>query len=87
MLDIVSTLRHLNIANVHDAYCHKGKLFIVSEYLEVSLLDLDFHLYPLAEWEMATITAEVTTPLALRAYILINLGCGGASLHMLSIVI
>jgi hypothetical protein len=59
MLEIVSTLCHPNVADVLDAYYHEERLYIVSEYLEVSLLDVDFNLYPLEEWEIATIIAEV----------------------------
>jgi hypothetical protein len=58
-LEAASNLCHPNIADIRDAYYHEEKLYIVSEYLEVSLLDVDFNLYPLEEWEIATIISEV----------------------------
>ena len=40
-------------------YFHDGKLSIVSEHLDVSMLDLQFKRLAPEEWEIATIIAEV----------------------------
>ncbi|KAH8674848.1 hypothetical protein BGZ60DRAFT_372764, partial [Tricladium varicosporioides] len=52
-------VQHPNIADILDVYFYDGKLCIVSEYLEVSLLDLEFKRLAPEEWEIATIIAEV----------------------------
>jgi serine/threonine protein kinase len=62
MLEMASTLRHPNVADIHEAYYHENKFYIISEYLDVSLLDLNFNEYPLEEWEIATIIVEVKAP-------------------------
>lgn len=63
MLEEISRVQNPNIANILNVYFHEGRLMIVSEYLDVSLLDLQFHRLPPEEWEIATIVSEVT-PLA-----------------------
>ena len=45
-----------------DVYFHKRQLYIISEYLDLSLLELGFEQLPLKEWEMATIMREVVYP-------------------------
>ena len=47
-------------------YFYDGQLCIVSEYLDVSLLDLEFNRLALKEWEIATIVVEVTPLCFLR---------------------
>jgi serine/threonine protein kinase len=59
-LQLLSDIRHPNIAKIYDVYCHEGRLFVATEYLELSLPDLDFHLFEMEEWEIATIIAEVS---------------------------
>jgi len=65
----------VNIANIYDVYCHDNKMFIASECLELSLADLDFPSFEFEEWEIATIIAEVRTPLSLSQWALITTGC------------
>ena len=48
-----------NIADVPDVYFHGGRLSIVGEHLDLSLLDLEFDRFVAEEWEVATIVAEV----------------------------
>lgn len=59
LLQAFSSFRHPNIANVYDVYCYNDRIFVASEYLELSLNELDFHSFSFAEWEMATIIVEV----------------------------
>ena len=61
LLQALSSFRHPNIAKIYDVYCHADKIYTISEYLELSLNDIDFHSFILAEWEIATIIVEVTT--------------------------
>ena len=67
MLEALAQVQHPNIADILDVYSHDGKLCIVSEHLDVSLLDLEFKRLVPEEWEIATIIAEVTL---LRPHIL-----------------
>lgn len=50
---------HPNIAGLYDAYFHEEKFFVISEYLELSLWELESTSNPLQEWEVATVLAEV----------------------------
>ena len=59
MLLTLSQIQHPNIADVLDVYFNRGRLSIVSEYLDVSLLELQLKALPLEEWELATIISEV----------------------------
>jgi hypothetical protein len=59
LLQAFSSFRHPNIANVYDVYCYDNSIFVASEYLELSLNELDFHSFLFAEWEIATIVVEV----------------------------
>lgn len=59
LLQTLSDIQHPNIAKFYDVYCCDNKIFIASEYLELSLMDLDFQSFPAAEWEIATIIFEV----------------------------
>ena len=61
ILQQLSDVQHPNIAKIHDVYCYKDKLFIATEYLELSLSELDYYTFELEEWEIATIIAEVRT--------------------------
>jgi hypothetical protein len=67
MLEALAQVQHPNIADILDVYFHDGKLCIVGEHLDVSLLDLEFKRLVPEEWEIATIIAEVTL---LRPHIL-----------------
>lgn len=62
LLEELSLIQHPNIAEILDIYFYDGKLSIVTEHLDVCLLDLDFSRLPPEEWEIATIIAEVTMP-------------------------
>src|SRR5258706_7297641 len=53
---------HPNIATVHDAYFHDENFYIISEYLELSLWELESASNPLQEWEVASVIAEVGSP-------------------------
>jgi serine/threonine protein kinase len=59
MLELLAQVQHPNIADILDVYFYDGQLCIVSEYLDVSLLDLEFNKLAPEEWEIATIIAEV----------------------------
>jgi serine/threonine protein kinase len=59
MLELLTQVQHPNIADILDVYFYDGQLCIVSEYLDVSLLDLEFNKLAPEEWEIATIIAEV----------------------------
>jgi len=59
MLESLARIQHSNIADILDAYYYEGQLCIVSEYLDVSLHDLDFNRLAPEEWEIATIISEV----------------------------
>jgi hypothetical protein len=59
MLEFFAQMQHPNIADILDMYFHNGQLWIVSEYLDISLLELEFNRMAPEEWEIATIVAEV----------------------------
>ncbi|KFZ16723.1 hypothetical protein V501_02088 [Pseudogymnoascus sp. VKM F-4519 (FW-2642)] len=59
LLEELSLIQHPNIAEILDIYFYKGRLSIVTEHLDVCLLDLDFSMLPPEEWEIATIIAEI----------------------------
>ena len=59
-LEVLAQVQHPNIADILDVYFHDNQLFIVSEHLDISLLDLEFSKLAPEEWEIATIAAEVT---------------------------
>jgi len=59
MLEVLAHVQHPNVADILDVYFHDGKLSIVSEHLDVSMLDLQFKRLAPEEWEIATIIAEV----------------------------
>lgn len=61
ILQQLSNVQHPNIAKINNVYCYEDKLFIATEYLELSLSELDYHTFELEEWEIATIIAEVRT--------------------------
>jgi hypothetical protein len=60
LLELIARLRHSNIAEILDVYFHDDQLSIVSEYLDISLIDMKFDRVAPAEWEVATIAAEVS---------------------------
>lgn len=59
MLGMYSRIRHANIASIIAVYFYNSQLLIVSEYLDVSLLDLASKKPPLEEWEVATVVKQV----------------------------
>ena len=59
ILQDLSIIQHPNIAKLYDVYLYDDKVFIASEYLELSLAELDFHSFPFEEWEIATVANEV----------------------------
>lgn len=70
MLEEISRVQNPNIANILNVYFYQERLIIVSEYLDVSLLDLQFNRLLPEEWEIATIVSEVTSPNIRPEYIL-----------------
>ncbi|APA13371.1 predicted protein [Sclerotinia sclerotiorum 1980 UF-70] len=58
-LQALSVIQHANISKILDIYCDENKIFIASEYFELSLVDLDFQMFEFDEWEIATIITEV----------------------------
>ncbi|KAH8800745.1 hypothetical protein F5884DRAFT_741324 [Xylogone sp. PMI_703] len=60
MLEMLIQILHPNIAVIHDAYFHNNQLFVISEYLDLCLLDLQLDSVALEEWEIATIVAEAS---------------------------
>lgn len=59
MLEVLAQIRHPNIADILDVYYHDNKLWVVSEYVDVSMLDLEFKRLAPEEWEIAMIIGEV----------------------------
>ena len=59
LLQALSGIEHPNIAKVYDVYCYDNKIFTASEYLELSLTDINFQSFPFEEWEVATVIVEV----------------------------
>jgi len=60
MLQMISEMKHPNIADVLDVYFDKERqLLIATEFLDVSLLELQQGAPRLEEWELATIISEV----------------------------
>jgi serine/threonine protein kinase len=59
MLEVLAHVQHPNVADILDVYSHDSKLYIISEYLDVSMLDLEFERFAPEEWEIATIIGEV----------------------------
>lgn len=60
MLEVLAHVQHPNVADILDVYFHDSKLYIVSEHLDISMLDLEFKRLAPEEWEIATIIAEVS---------------------------
>jgi hypothetical protein len=59
VLQALSSIQHPNIAKLYDVYLYDDRIFVVSEYLELSLAELNYHSFPFEEWEIATVTNEV----------------------------
>lgn len=59
ILEAISSVQHPNVAKLFDVYLYDNKVFVASEYLELSIDELDFHYPPFEEWEIATIANEV----------------------------
>ncbi|KAH6670154.1 hypothetical protein B0J14DRAFT_445293, partial [Halenospora varia] len=59
LLQALSGIDHPNIAKVYDVYCYGNKIVTASEYLELSLTNIDFQSFPFEEWEVATVIVEV----------------------------
>jgi hypothetical protein len=59
MLETFARIQHPNIADIIGIYFHEARLFIASEYLDMSLYDLEFSRLTPEEWEVASIIAEV----------------------------
>jgi hypothetical protein len=72
MMHLISQVQHPNIAATVDAYFHDGQLWIASEYLDVSLLELQQDIVPLGEWEVATILSEVCMHTQRSRYLLMR---------------
>jgi hypothetical protein len=61
-ITILPHVEHPNIATIYKIYCYDDKIFLVTEHLDVSFAQLDFHKYKLGEREIATIITEVPDP-------------------------
>jgi hypothetical protein len=59
MLSTLSRIHHPNVAEILDAYFFHDQLFVITEHLDISLLELEFKILPAEEWEIATIITEV----------------------------
>ena len=59
MLRQFVSIQHENIADILNVYFYENQLLIISEYLDVSLFDMDFRQLSAEEWEMATIIQQV----------------------------
>ncbi|KAF7894688.1 uncharacterized protein EAF01_010138 [Botrytis porri] len=59
LLRALSKIQHPSISKIFDVYCYDSKVFVASEYPELPLVDLDFHIFHFDEWEIATIIKEV----------------------------
>ena len=55
----VSNIHHPNIPSIHDIYWHNDETFLVAEYLNIGIVQLELQAYELEEWEIATVIAEV----------------------------
>ena len=52
------TLLHIhyaNIAKTYDVFIDKGMTFVITEHLDLLLVQIDFEKHQLEEWEIATI--------------------------------
>ena len=58
-LEALSNVQHPNISKFFDGYLYDNKIFLASEYLELSFDELDFYCPPFEEWEIATVANEV----------------------------
>lgn len=56
---ILSRVHHENIAKTYDIYFDDGMTFIIIEYLDLSLAQVDFAKHQLEEWEIASIIIQV----------------------------
>ncbi len=58
-IQALSSIQHPNIAKTYEVYLYDQRSFVITEYLELSLAQVDFHRYDLEEWEIATIVVQV----------------------------
>lgn len=58
-MQALSSIQYPNIAKLYDVYLYDNKIFVASEYLELSLAELNYHSFLFKEWEIATVTNEV----------------------------
>jgi hypothetical protein len=56
---VLSQIHHANIAKTYDVYFDDGMTFVITEYLDLSLAQINFEMHQLEEWEMATIIDQV----------------------------
>lgn len=61
-LEALSSVQHPNVVKIFDVYLYDNRIFVASEYLELSFDELDFYCPPFEEWEIATIANEVRRP-------------------------
>lgn len=73
-----------NIATIYDLYCNNGKVFIVTEHLEISYSELEVQKYDLVEWEIATIIMEVRSISLVKMFKPTITGHQGVSLYLLT---
>jgi hypothetical protein len=81
---ILSTIYHPNLAAIYDIYYDDDQAFLITEHLDISISELQLQRYELAEWEIATIIAEVLVIHHMKPSWLIVPGPQGSSLYLLS---
>ena len=63
----LSHIHHANIAKTYDVFFDKGMTFVITEHLDLSLVQIDFEKHQLEEWEIATIIVQVGSRLYIGA--------------------
>jgi hypothetical protein len=64
---ILSRIHHANIAKTYDVFFDEGMTSVITEHLDLSLVQIDFEKYQLEEWEIATIIVQVESRLYIGA--------------------
>jgi hypothetical protein len=65
--ETLSHIHHANIAKTYDVFLDKGMTFVITEHLDLSILQIDFEKHQLEEWEIATIIVQVESHLYIGA--------------------
>jgi len=59
MLKVLTQIQYPNITNILNIYYYDNKLWVISEYIDVLILNLEFKRLGLEEWEIIIIIREV----------------------------